>query len=100
MVNGILLCRYSRFLLVITHPGLDLLAWSSSWRNLAKGEACLAELALPPAPGEGRGDWWEKPGEFGELRKLFGEAGEASGEHGGDPIASRSPGLPEIDNKN
>jgi hypothetical protein len=72
---------------------LDLLAWSSSWRNLAKGEACLAALALPPAPGEGRGDW-EKPGEFGELVKLFGEAGEASGEHGGDPIASRSPGLP------
>ena len=78
----------------------------------------MAALALPPAPGEGRGDW-EKPGEFGELLKLFGEAGEflklfgetgeflkllgeageASGEHGGDPIASRSPGLPEIDNK-
>jgi len=85
----------------------------------------LAALALPPAPGEGRGDW-EKPGEFGELLKLFGEAGEflkllgeageflklfgeageflkllgeageASGEHGGDPIASRSPGLPFV----
>ena len=61
--------------------------------------------ALPPAPGDGRGDW-EKPGEFGELLKLFGEAGEflkvfgeASGEHGGDPIASWWPGLPEIDKK-
>jgi len=72
----------------------------------------LAALALPPAPGEARGDW-EKPGEAGELLKLFGEAGEflklgetgeflklfgeageASGEHGGDPIARRSPGLP------
>ena len=68
----------------------------------------MAALALPPAPGEARGDW-EKLGEAGELLKLFGEAGEflklfgedgeASGEHGGDPIARRSPGLPEIDKK-
>ena len=64
----------------------------------------MAALALPPAPGEARGDW-EKPGELlklfgeaGEFLKLFGETGEASGEHGGDPIASRSPGLPGIEN--
>ena len=36
-------------------------------------------------------------GEAGELLKVFGDAGEASGEHGGDPIASRRPALPEID---
>ena len=36
-------------------------------------------------------------GEAGELLKVFGEAGEARGEHGGEPIASRSPALPEID---
>ena len=43
-------------------------------------------------------------GEAGEFLKLFGEDGEflklfgeASGEQGGEPIASRSPGLPEID---
>ena len=83
-----------------THPGLDLLAWSSSCRNLANGEACLAALPLPPAPGDGSGDCEEVVlklfGEFGELLKLFGEAGEARGEQGGDPIASRSPALPEI----
>ena len=60
----------------------------------------MAALALPPAPGEGSGDCGEVVlklfGEFGELLKLFGEAGEASGEQGGDPIASRSPALPEI----
>ena len=72
----------------------------------------MAALALPPAPGDGSGDCGEVVlklfGEFGELLKLFGEAGEflklfgetgeASGEHGGDPIASRSPGLPGIEN--
>ena len=63
----------------------------------------MAALALPPAPGDGSGDCGElvlkffgEFGEFGELLKLFGEAGEASGEQGGDPIASRSPALPEI----
>jgi len=81
----------------------------------------LAALALPPAPGDARGDCEKlgeageflklgeagellklfgeageflKLGEAGEFLKLFGEDGEASGEHGGDPIASRSPGLP------
>ena len=34
-------------------------------------------------------------GEFGELLKLFGDAGEARGEHGGDPIARRRLALPE-----
>ena len=57
----------------------------------------MAALALPPAPGDGSGDCGEVVlklfGEFGELLKLFGEA---SGEQGGDPIASRSPALPEI----
>ena len=38
-------------------------------------------------------------GEFGELLKLFGDAGEARGEHGGDPIARRRPALPEMDRK-
>lgn len=32
-------------------------------------------------------------GEFGELLKLFGDAGEARGEHGGDPIVRRRPAL-------
>ena len=54
-------------------------------------------MALPPAPGDGSGDCGELVlklfGEFGELLKLLGEA---SGEQGGDPIASRSPALPEI----
>ena len=60
----------------------------------------MAALALPPAPGDGSGDCGEVVlklfGEFGELLKLLGEAGEASGAQGGDPIASRSPALPEI----
>ena len=96
--------KFSRgvpYFLKITYPGLDLLAWSSSWRNLANGEACLAALALPPGPGEGRGDCevLKPDGEFGELLKLFGDAGEARGEHGGDPIARRRPALPEMDRK-
>ena len=63
---------------------------SSSCRNLAKGEGLAPGH---PGPGEARGEDGEALGEKQEAR---GEAGEVRGDGGGEPMARRRDGLPEM----